>query len=51
MNWADGAMVFTPSVHLLTLLKVHVRVCVFSVLVLSTFVCMLPVDPDVFIPV
>lgn len=29
MNWADGAMVFTPSVHLLTLLRVHVRVCVF----------------------
>lgn len=27
-----------------------VRVCVFSVLALSTLVCMLPVDPVVFLP-
>lgn len=49
MNWADGAMVLTPSIHLLTLLRVHV--CVFSVLVLSLLVCMPPVDPVVFLPV
>lgn len=52
MNWADGAMVLTPGNHLLTLLKVHVCVCVFfSVLVLSTLVCMLPVDPVVVLPI